>query len=281
MKRIRRLVNKHKGWFVAAAILPLIFGWGAYAHFIQGRTWIDWVGVETKTLWGLMELLIVPAALVWVAWWLNRTEKETEREIAAHKRYDATLEGYFDRMTTLLLREGLRDSKRGDEVREVARTRALAAFRILDGNHKGQVVQFLHESRLISASSPIIYLNKADLKDVNLVEAELREVDLNGTDLRRAKMCKVHLMKSKIRGADLRHADLQFAHLQETDLRKSDLRGTNLAGANLRAANLCGACNLAGANLEGAKLRETRVLARDVDALKRAGANLDRIVVIE
>ena len=58
---------------------------------------------------------------------------------------DERLEAYFDRMTTLLLDEGLDGAlEKGDrEVRVLAETRVLATLEALDAAHKRQVMLFL------------------------------------------------------------------------------------------------------------------------------------------
>jgi uncharacterized protein YjbI with pentapeptide repeats len=272
MKRIREFVGRRKCWVFVVVMLLMILGWGAHAHFVQGRTWINWAGFETKTLWGLMELLIVPMAVVWGAWWLDRRQKKTEREfedkrlekdreIAREKRQDATLEAYFDRMTALLLEEELRNSEVDDEVRKIARTRTLAVLRRLDGKRKAEVVQFLHEADLIQVDSPVVDLRGADLSRVDLTGADLSGADLSGTDLSRA----ILLM-----------ADLSGADLSETILWRTKLSQTNLRGSDLRGGHYLGEAYFWGTKWGGAK-----VWARDVEALKSTGADVDGVEVVE
>jgi uncharacterized protein YjbI with pentapeptide repeats len=359
-----------KAIMIVVGIAALVGGaiWAGYRYAP------DWTGFgeyqtpsnpdieRARRLWDWLELLIVPMAVVWGAWWLDRRQKETEREfeqarlekdreIAQEKRYDATLEAYFDRMTALLLEEELRDSEEGDEVRTIARTRTLAVLRRLDASHNEQVLGFLREARLISSASPVISLEngnirRGDFRDIDLKEVDLREVDLlgadllgadlrgadlreadlrwadlRGTDLREADLREADLLRAELqgadlrwtdlsetyltaanlrwadlRGADLREADLRWADLRWTDLREADLvgadlgvaalRGDDLPGADLRGADLRGADlrearNLNKADFEGAKLKGATVSARDVEALKSTGADVDGVEVVE
>jgi uncharacterized membrane protein YqjE len=133
--------------------------------FLAWITWetrrLDNLGFADKTYWDWMDLLVIPIVLAIGAWWLNKSERETEREIAEkgreedrriadanhaedrrtadESRHQVTLEAYFDRMTELLLKEGLRKSQEDDEVRSIARTRTLAVLRSLDRKRKGHV----------------------------------------------------------------------------------------------------------------------------------------------
>lgn len=74
-------------------------------------------GFETKTLWDWMELLIIPLVLAIGAFFLNRSERATEREttnkraelereIAKDRQQEAALQAYLDRMSDCCLRKG-------------------------------------------------------------------------------------------------------------------------------------------------------------------------------
>jgi hypothetical protein len=279
-------------WVVVVSLIV----WAAYARYVQGLGWAEWTGFgeytppdpnteRAKTLWDVLELLIVPLALALAAWGLNRSEKQTEREIAAEqrkqdlqiekrrrkqdleiaaqqrkkdryiakeRRYDTTLESYFDRMTTLLLDEGLRESEPGDEVRKIARTRTLAVLRRLDGKHRAEVLQFLIDTGLTSGQHfvppsdeipPIISLQGAILTSIDLQGAYLRMANLSGADLRKANLRKAYLTgivlnKADLREADLKEANLRFAVLRGAKLQRADLRGADLQGVDLRGIDL-------------------------------------------
>jgi hypothetical protein len=221
-------------------------------------------GFEGKTLWDLMDLLIVPLVLGVGVFLLDTLEKrrqaeidtrradtdrklaeqraETDRELALERIQEDRLQAYLDQMTALLIKEGLRKSSEEDEVRQVARTRTLTVFRGLDGERKGALLRFLRESKLIDKDSPIISLSSADLS-----EAELSGASLSGASLNRANLSAADLPRANLFGADLRRANLSGAFLS----------GASLSGANLGQANLSGA-NLSGANLSGVNLSEAR-----------------------
>src|SRR5690349_8662207 len=90
-------------------------------------------GFETKTLWDWMELLIIPLVLAIGAFYLERSERamerqvadrrakddrkiaenrtKVEREIATDRQQEKALQVYLDRMADLLLRDNLRVSE--------------------------------------------------------------------------------------------------------------------------------------------------------------------------
>lgn len=242
--------------------------------------WLTWraykssnMGFDNKTFWDWMQLLIVPVILAIGAWWLRKSERETEqgiaernreedRAIANDRRHQTTLEAYLDRMTDLLLENGLRESEESDEVRSIARARTLAVLWSLDKERRGQVVQFLHESRLI-ALDPIIELANANLLSVDLSWANLAEANLSdaylsaaslaGADLRGADLRHTHLEGAGLSAASLAGANLSRANLLRADLSRADLTGANLSRAYLDGAYL-DRCDLSSANLNGAYL---------------------------
>ena len=60
-------------------------------------------GFEVKTLWDWMELLIIPLFLAGGAFFLNRSERNNEREIATDRQREAAFQAYLTQMKDLLL----------------------------------------------------------------------------------------------------------------------------------------------------------------------------------
>jgi pentapeptide repeat protein len=249
------------------------------------RDWRDWTGLgprswevpkgtgvqPSKSLWDLLQLLIVPAILIGITLAWNASQNSRESRRADQDRQDTTLNDYIQQMRDLILAWHLPASKPSDPLRPVARTITLTALHRLDGERKGEVVRFLHETKLIvppgesndakvdliSADMTSAVLEHVDLSHdslygANLRHAELRHAVLSGTDLTTA-----HLEHADLREADLSYARLDaylsHADLRHADLEYADLAGADLAGADLRNADLRNA-DLAGATLDGAKL---------------------------
>lgn len=240
-------------------------------------------GFETKTLWDWMELLIIPLVLAFGAFWLNRSERDVERqtaenrsklerEIATDRQQEMALQSYLDRMSDLLLEKKLRTAK-SDEVRNVARMRTLTVLRGLDPTRKGFVLRFLYEGNLIASKNTIVELKggdlrKADLSGANLSEAALSGVVLSDANLiysflQNANLSDARLSDARLSNVDLSGADLSSATLSNADLSAATLSDADLSGAYLSDANLRGA-NLSGGNLRGAYLGNAKLNYADL-----------------
>jgi uncharacterized protein YjbI with pentapeptide repeats len=165
---------------------------------------------------------------------------------------DATLQGYFDRMSILLLDEGLDgafEGTKGDrEVRALARARTLAALEGLDPARKRQLVLFLVDASLVQGArgeEPVIDLIGADLEGVDLTysapgdaqpHASAPVPDLSGADLTYSDLSGANLSGIVMVGTRLVGADLGGAKLEGTVLNDANLSGANLSGVTGKSA---------------------------------------------
>src|SRR6266568_4089508 len=245
-------------WNLLAGLLLLAFCVLIYAGYTYKKIF-EGVGVaeyepksqnqnyqRSKTVWDWLGLLIIPLVLfggaVAVNLQLNQAnndfgarqasiaaaQRDNDQKIAEEQRLDTTFQDYLDRMSDLLFNNKLRDSKPGDEVRNVARARTLTALHALDDRRNNLLIQFLREAQLLQRGHAIVDLSNADLSDDNL-----RSIDLSGIDLSRVK-----LSKAKLEGANLSGAFLWGANLQRANLRGIKLDGADLSKANLHNAIL-------------------------------------------
>ncbi len=103
---------------VAGIIVLALIAWAAYLRFAKGQPWADWTGFgdyigpltkdqRGKTLWDLMELLIIPAVLAIGSILFNQAQKanelkiaeqrnKNEQEIATDRQREAALQSYID-----------------------------------------------------------------------------------------------------------------------------------------------------------------------------------------
>ncbi len=205
-----------------------------------------------------MDLLIVPLLLGVGIWWLNRSEKETERDIANYRASKSDQQAYVNSMTDLLLKHHLRQAPEDNEVRSIARTLTLTVLPGLNGKQKAQVLLFLYESGLIERSA-VVQLKEADLQKANLTRANLKNSNLRQTDLRQATLVRTNLFRAILQQSRMQKADLTGAILMEANLREANLRGATLREAVLRDTDLrwadLGQTDLSEANLQEADLR--------------------------
>jgi len=245
----------------------------AIAYFVPwtgfGGRWLpDGTYIEPKSLWDWLELVVIPFTVGLALYLVARQEQVRDKERQQAQSMDASLEGYLDRMTNLLLDGKLVQSDPFSELRKVAASRTLTVLRSVDGTRKGTVIRFLHDANLIRASDPIIDLAGADLRGADLRGAELNETRLDRTNLQGADLTSASLISAQLYSSNLRNANLSGAHcygaafnnadLTEASLPRASLETTHFMGANLSSADLSNAslsqAHLQGANLSGALL---------------------------
>jgi Pentapeptide repeats (8 copies) len=193
------------------------------------------------------------------------TPASDQKSVPDQLSQEATLQAYFDRMSILLLDEGLNgafEGTKGDrEVRALARARTLAALEGLDPAHKGQVMQFLVDASLVQnrpGEDPVVSLIGADLEGVDLTYSA------PGDTQPYASAPVPDLSSADLTYADLSGANLSGIVMQDARLVGADLRGTNLNSTVLYDANL------SGANLSGVKGKTAEQLDGQAASLKGA-----------
>ena len=256
-------------------------------------------GLGDKTLWDLLQLLIVPLALAAIGFWFTAQQEarqreiedrraRVEREIEAERAEQVTLQAYLDQMGTLLLDRNLRAADENSDVRRLARARTLVVLDALGPTRQERVLRFLHEAKLIRATSPegqpVIPLKYASLENIELSRRILlRGADLQQADLSGANLAHIDLRDTYLAGAHFEGADLEGAHLEGADLSGTFLEGADLSDANLADVDLSNAEELwkpgtdmreRGAGLSHADLSGANLIGADLSGANLSGANL-------
>ena len=305
--------------FIAAGIIVALFALIAFTIAVYKFGW-DWTGFNggeskitiisaskgtttakelqpARAFWdwlGLLAALAVPVVVgIGATWFTAKQGQVSDREKTDNQR-ETALQGYIDKMSQLLLHEGLRESVEDGDVRKIARVRSLTLLQRLDADRKRSVLEFLHESHLIAKGRHIVDLTEADLSRANLSgvmlnQAILSGIDLSGANLNGAKLIEADLSGANLNGAKLRGTDLSEAILRGTDLigailneailsranlRGAKLIGAKLIGANLYTTNYLQECNLSGANLSGIYLEKANLRGAKLSRANLSRANL-------
>jgi uncharacterized protein YjbI with pentapeptide repeats len=222
------------------------------------RLWAR-TGFGDKTLWDLLQVLIVPLVLVGIGlvFEMQQTEREqrraeVERELAERRAQDEALQAYLDQMTQLILDRKLLKAEVGDPVYTLAQARTSTIITRLDSAHNRSVTRFLTDSGLSGderLAGEVSVLRGIELDGAHLRGADLREASLYGADLHVADLTQASLHNADLHNADLRYADLTSADLTDADLSNADLhyadlspdRHRNFPGAFLTDADLSNA----------------------------------------
>jgi len=169
----------------------------------------SWTGFRGKTVWDLLQLLIVPLALAVIGFLFTaqqdqRQQKienqraEAERELAEQRAQDEALQAYLDQMSTLILNRNLLESDRDDPLYTLAQARTATVMRRLDAARNRSVVRFLSDSGLDGTLLSGIVLEGAELRGVDLSGANLYKADLDKVILREAILQQVDLSGARI-----------------------------------------------------------------------------------
>jgi uncharacterized protein YjbI with pentapeptide repeats len=222
--------------------------------------------VRGKTLWDLMELLIVPVVLASIAIWFNKRMREAEQKATEERLREEALQTYFDRMSELSLDHNLYKADKNSDVRFIARARTLNIFQRLDGHRKGMVLSFLYSLDLIRCKMGDNWQIKT-YPTIGLTGADLSGISVPGGALTAATLKNVYLENVHLPGANLHDVDLSEAVLAVSWLVDADLRNAKLCGANLKIAILVGV-SFDGADLSGANLKNAVVTPEQLGKAK-------------
>jgi uncharacterized protein YjbI with pentapeptide repeats len=294
-------------WAIWADISPKWTGFGAFDAESEGP--------RAKTLWDWMELLLVPIVLALAGWWLTKTEKETEQNIANQRQEkdhalnleqtrQASLEKYMSTISELILKNALvgPQNKQDDlskNTKNLVRMWTLVLLRDMNENRKSQMLQFLYESGLINQPESVD-LTRANLDLINLWGAYLIGVQLPRVSLKNANLIEATMSDSNLAGSDLTNAELDNAELRDIDLssetiltgatfRKTELTRANLSNSILVNCNFSEAILIeaklirvvaTNAIMNNAKLMEVDFSQSDLSNVKMRGADLRRAKLI-
>ena len=276
---MKRRLKRWKKFLLPAS--GIIFG-GTLLIILEETIRLKNTGFETKTLWDWMELLIVPAVLAGGAFYLNRSERNTDREIATDRQREAALQTYLDQMADLLLKENLRIAE-NEEVQNVARARTLTVLRGLDKTRKAAVLKYLYDVGLIGKEKTIVSLKGADLSGADLMIADLKGANLSGAllwdaDLEEVDLSDADLRDFQVDSANLHHADLSGANLSGAYLGLSFAVQANLSGADLSSIHSRNTF-LNSANLSRAKLTSASLIEADLSDANLSDADLSNAIL--
>jgi uncharacterized protein YjbI with pentapeptide repeats len=157
---------------------------------------------------------------------------------------EQALQGFLNRVAAL--RADLYEHSLRPQAAAWMRAEALALLPSLDGLRKGRIVRFLYELGLLGCLDPatqqplppVVKLDGADLRDLQLPHANLGWIHLVACFLDRANFAGSYLGGANLGASDLPGADLSHATLTGSNLYLCDLRGANLSGADLTEARV-------------------------------------------
>jgi uncharacterized protein YjbI with pentapeptide repeats len=213
---------------------------------------------EHSSFFEAIGVIAIPFAI----WWMTESGQEAKEQSEKAARAQDAVKIYLNQLSSVFLAG---DLEKDEKLRIVTRASTLALLNDpnLEGTHKGQVIAYLDELKLIQIESrlpnskdpqltaPIISLALANLRN-----ARLDYADLSGSNLDSANLSGAILYLADLSSANLGSVNLSGAILYYADLSGANLDHANLSSAVLYYANL-GDAILNDAILNGAKLCRT------------------------
>ena len=299
-----------------------------YSLFNSGYVFPQWTGFVSyyddsgefhpaKTLWDVLDLLIIPIVISIGGLLFNRAEKnretrnqeqrhKTDLEIAENRRKQdqeniadqqrsSMLQRYLDDIAILLLKENLnKDLNLESPVIQIARVKTLTTLRVLENDIKRMdiIFQFLRDSGLAEylfldatigkinlkgVNLDNVVFEKSDLREANLCNSSFYSANCTNTDFSNALLHNCWFYHAKLNEADFYKAELIGSRFLNADLEKAKLIGANLTRVDFGNANLKGA-SLVQAKLNDAKLSGADFTGADLSHAELNGANLGESV---
>jgi hypothetical protein len=253
--------------FLLAILFPRVFpSWLGTSPLLNDQGEVIYPG---KSIWDLVQLLIVPLMLAVVAYMFNSTQAQRERELAERRNQEEVLETFIHNMSELILEHDLMHAGQKSPTGILARTMIRTSVYRVSPAKKSAMVRFLKEAGLIDGPESVVSvagcdfrearLGKMNLASTNLANANLMNAVLRETSGSMANFTEANLSSADLEGADLRDSKFVRANLAGANLRGANLEGGKLVKADLRDANLMSANlrgDLTGARLEGARFNE-------------------------
>ncbi len=190
----------------------------------------EWIGLKGKTLWDVLDLLLVPLLLLLFGTFLNLQADARQEKANQEWKNQQVMQTYLSEMKELIVTRKIKpETKNTDQTdnpeTKAARTAARTAAKVLttttltviDSERKSILIKFLYDADLIQGEKPDIDLGGADLNG-----AKLSNIGILG---------KINLSRANLSKASLEGAFLKNAHLQEAQMPSANMSGARLNGA--------------------------------------------------
>ncbi|MAU09443.1 MAG: hypothetical protein CL607_06455 [Anaerolineaceae bacterium] len=271
-----------------------------YSEYERSGNWIDfthWLNFTDKSFWDWLEILLVPALLLFVGESLrhaehNRQESEKQHEQKRQafeerearrrdeERYrEETVRKYFDDMAYLMVEKDLLELVQSVEPEKLETDEETedAAPPGPDPEKPAELLKNpvwrMAQTRTITVLRRMAYQRIVDNDSSSESTVDVQRVNEILDFLRDTKL--ITGIASLLYNANLRNINLQGADLRGVNLSHSALDRADLSGAQLQAANLSNV-EMRSANLSHAVCSETNLYNAHLSSAHLIGANLGK-----
>lgn len=168
---------------------------------------MSWIGFKDKKLWDWLELLIVPALLTFLSFFITSNVNKKQQEIENQRYQQSVMREYLKDMTELSAQtpSPSKSTKNAGTLSSVASARTLTALNELDKERKRDVMEFLSNSGLLQQ----IHLRRANLQGTDLSFLWLKDADMQNSNLK----------NTKFYAANIGGANLKYVVMDDADFR--------------------------------------------------------------
>lgn len=220
----------------------------------EAREWISAIGLPITTFI--------------VAYFLNKRQKDREKNREDSNRKQEILKNYLSEMSGLLKDQDLNSIQPNSSVANLCKAFTISTLSQLDSERNILATAFLTQMGITTNQWGILkgahfpktnfvraLLNEANLTKANFESADLSRANLNKADLRNAELMYAKFNYTYLKGANLKEANLEMAELEGAVLNYAILNDSVLSKVNLEGAFLVNS-HLEWADLEEANLKE-------------------------
>ena len=215
--------------------------------------------LQQKSLWDVLELIVVPIVVVFVAYYLTAHEGKRAKEDAVRGERYQIERHFYDSVTNILLDRDLTGNEIGIPQKDIIFARTMSTLRRLNelegDSHIKTIMDFMRDSTAFQADQTLLSRIVDACKNENIsIPKQLIDAKLQSADLHEIDLSDWNLGGSVLSSANLRDSNLSGAYLAGTVLANANLSGANLRGANLDRAIIF------DARLDGVLWDETTIL---------------------
>jgi uncharacterized protein YjbI with pentapeptide repeats len=214
-----------------------------------GYVWLDFWGFEGKTVWDVLDLLIVPISLVLFTTFITRRDT-----------VEINIQDYMDFIFEKIRDVDLTNNKVIQRIQPVLQIKTDLIFTKLHQSQYEQVLQFLSSMKLLgydSNKSPVIFLPSLNLENVSVSNLYLLEQNMfyssfNNCDFIDADFSKTNFTLATFQNCSLIKGNFSESFFQNTNFKnnrlalslfyKSDLSEINFSWSDLTRAKFSKTC---------------------------------------
>ncbi len=227
-----------------------------------------------KTLWDILEILVVPVAIALVAIWFQSSERKQEQIIAENRIQEETLRDYFKEMERLFLDYDLRNKIPDDEseIFKIANVITVTTLRRLERDRRNTVFQFLRDAYIDRYVLRRAYMEGIDLSGCNLFGINLRLAKLKNSNLSYTRVDETNFEWAELAGCNFTGADILDTSFGDIDMSKAKFDNAELDGCVFSGTNLSNA-SFVNAKLEWIDIASTKLENTDFTRAKLKDVN--------